>query len=705
MRAPQEFRRRRIAVWRFLVVVLAPALVALLFPVSGTASASSSSPSTLALTGQFPAVVTKASGLTVGVSVRSALPADQLGIAVTLFDKAQYVDTFEQTLQGSPAGLGVMSGTSQAIPLSTFERQADGGSFDISLPVSAPGVAGNPSSPRRGTLLQLSCSPGQCAGVYPLLVSLTNLNDGETLATFMTYLVLDPPAETAQASRILFAWVMTVGSHPAITATGAGRPAASDTRLVSQLAAASRSYPSVPLNLNVVPQFVEGLALDKRSPTSAAALSSLRAFARSPSRFEMIPAPFTNVNLSGLRESGLASDTVLQLTEGRATLRKYLGTAGQTNEFAALTPIAGRIAAGLASAGVNSLVVPSDSVVPAAPANVVYAALSPFVVRNVGVEAVASEYGLQMHLGGSGNAVLRANQLLANLAELFFQVPNSRKGVTLLCPAGWSPGSSFLDTVMAGLAGNPLVKAATVSELFGIAPGAAGGASLLRTRSLEGSSASPPLPEPSIGTGRAQLLAVSSIMPSATTTTSRLTEAYLLSETAGITEAQRAAYLSEISGALRRTAELLSPPFGHTVTLTSLNAKVPLTIVSRASVPIYVKIALSSPELGFTRVHSFTVRLLPHTNIVPVELTARTSGDFPLEIQVLAPAGSYLLLSGRVTIRSTAISGVAVAISVAALAFLVIWWSRSIMKRRRKLHRERGALLAAGGRGGNPEGV
>jgi hypothetical protein len=48
------------------------------------------------------------------------------------------------------------------------------------------------------------------------------------------------------------------------------------------------------------------------------------------------------------------------------------------------------------------------------------------------------------------------------------------------------------------------------------------------------------------------------------------------------------------------------------------------------------------------------------------------------------------------TIRSTAISGVAVALSIGAAAFLVVWWMRSILTKRRKKHKQRGAALAAG---------
>ncbi len=50
---------------------------------------------------------------------------------------------------------------------------------------------------------------------------------------------------------------------------------------------------------------------------------------------------------------------------------------------------------------------------------------------------------------------------------------------------------------------------------------------------------------------------------------------------------------------------------------------------------------------------------------------------------VTTQSGAFSLASGNLTIRSTAISGVAVALTVGAGLFLVVWWARSVLKRRR----------------------
>ncbi len=77
-----------------------------------------------------------------------------------------------------------------------------------------------------------------------------------------------------------------------------------------------------------------------------------------------------------------------------------------------------------------------------------------------------------------------------------------------------------------------------------------------------------------------------------------------------------------------------------------------------------------------------------------IQLLARSSGDLPLRLVVSAPNG-VPLQAGDLTIRSTAISGVAVGLSFGAVAFLVVWWLRAIVQKRRRKHRLRGAALAA----------
>ena len=61
----------------------------------------------------------------------------------------------------------------------------------------------------------------------------------------------------------------------------------------------------------------------------------------------------------------------------------------------------------------------------------------------------------------------------------------------------------------------------------------------------------------------------------------------------------------------------------------------------------------------------------------------RSSGAFPLQIDVMTPDGQRRLATSRYTVRSTAVSGAGLVLSVGAGAFLVLWWARHWHRTRR----------------------
>jgi hypothetical protein len=62
---------------------------------------------------------------------------------------------------------------------------------------------------------------------------------------------------------------------------------------------------------------------------------------------------------------------------------------------------------------------------------------------------------------------------------------------------------------------------------------------------------------------------------------------------------------------------------------------------------------------------------------------ARTSGAFPLVVTMQSPDGSLIVGHTRLTVRSTAASGVGLLLSAAAGIFLLVWWGRHVLRGRR----------------------
>ena len=71
------------------------------------------------------------------------------------------------------------------------------------------------------------------------------------------------------------------------------------------------------------------------------------------------------------------------------------------------------------------------------------------------------------------------------------------------------------------------------------------------------------------------------------------------------------------------------------------------------------------------------------TTRIDIPVRARATGAFPLLIDVRTPDGRRSLSTSRYTVRSTAVSGVGLLLSVGAGVFLTVWWARHWRRTRR----------------------
>ncbi len=682
------------------LLILSCAAAGLSFRVPASAAAASGSPSgAITLTEQTP-WVTSTAGIHLTVSVTSDVPRADLGLSVTLWSQATDRSYFEESLTGDTAGFTPIDQPA-LLPLTNKGLLDAAGEATMDLPVSAPGLPGRArSAPRDGALLSIPCTTS-CPGVYPLQVSLEDVENAATLSSFMTYLVLAP---NEASSPLRFAWVLPVGTAPATSPKGRAAPARADRVEISELEAALSANPSVSVSIALYPQLVEALesgagrstTTSGKTPASGQAASGGRRTATADrnalvalrrlaglSNAQIESETFTPVDVAGVAGANLAGELQDQFAAARRT-DAAAGIATAKGEFAATTALGSRAASLLESDGVSHIVVPSNSV-EAPPADWEFPAWAPFLVKGTSIVADASDYYLEQHLESGANPVLRANQLLADLADLYFAAPEEIRGVSLLAPAGWHPSTQFLSVVMNGLASSRVIKTVTQSQLFSQVPPGSAEPPLLFRKLHATIPSDDNLPGAAIRTARTGLGALSSLVPKDPSLVNELNHLLLLSESAGLTLAERQAYLTPVTKRLGTLGTKISLPIGRTITVTSLSARVPVSIYSRATTPLHVKLWLSSPspELSF-RHKMFQVVLEPRNNTVEIQLKARTSGDFPLVLRVTTAAVGVSLGTGRLLIRSTAISGVAVGLTAGAGAFLLLWWSRSALKRRRK---------------------
>ena len=81
------------------------------------------------------------------------------------------------------------------------------------------------------------------------------------------------------------------------------------------------------------------------------------------------------------------------------------------------------------------------------------------------------------------------------------------------------------------------------------------------------------------------------------------------------------------------------------------------------------------------------VTLTAETTRVSLNVRTRASGDSPIDVTVSAPDEQLIIGRTRVTIRSTAFSGVGIVLSVGAGTFLALRWLRHAVAVRRDRRR------------------
>jgi hypothetical protein len=682
-----------------LVVLVALALATTSIGFSCPAGAQALPKGAITLTSQDPWVQSSSVPVRLGLSVRSPIPAKDLLVDLALYtepDQSALASRYEfdATATGQLAGLNQLA----LITFSLRSITEAHGSADIY--VGGTELSGRvPPKVSPNKVFELPCPPryGGCGGVYPLQVSLVDVLTGQpvTVDSFTTYLIV-VPSKIAPQERLRFSFVVPVGAPVALAP--AGRPTVSSETIsrIETIAHAEASWPEAPLTVDVYGQSLLALA---RSPDHAKLVDTLAS-----ERGTIVDGPFSAVNPTRLIRAGLEDDLANQFDRGNKVFAKVLHVSASSRVYIATSPIGVHGLEALAADGISRIVVPESnlqSLPSAGPAAMQwpYTLSAPFRIQGSTVKGLQADPGLAAHLNGSGNSALRAQQLLADLAELYFDSPDYQqpRGVALVAPQSWAPDAVFLSATLRGLASSPIVTTVPIGRLFQTVPrglcqqppsvvtgcSAAVRSILNPTLSADGS-----ITSGQVQAARGQLAELSSIIPGDTATINNLDDAILLAETAGIDPSIRQAYLSAPLAMMDRLGSELSLPPGRTVTVTSSSARFPIAITSGSRTPLQVILAVSGANL--TSSTDMKVVLKRGTTSFIVRVGTRTSGDSNLQLQLLSPTGRLELAHAQFTIRSTAISGVAIALTAGAGAFLLFWWFRSASRRRRRHAARRG---------------
>jgi Family of unknown function (DUF6049) len=627
----------------------------------------------LTLTQQTPWVTAAQPWFNLGLGVNEPVQdASSLHASLTFYSRVVDGSQFQQSLGSTPQKDVLLR--MPDVPVESVDGHLVASACVTVLPDTdvTPPASGPEACAGGGTPIYLGCTPlnGTCGGVYPVSVAL--VRQGSTVARFTTFLTYEEPSAEGNDGPLRVATVLPVGSGS-----------------VATMASALAAHRGVATTLAVSPRAVEQV-LRSRNRVGLLALGQLASLDSA----EVLDQPYVPVNVAALTEAGIAGEIQAQFTRGDtflhlAGLRPTAGPwADVVSSFS--QGDAADLASGLQVAGASQLVLDDADLAQGSRSNYTFA--QPFdldVGHGPDVPTVATDTTLGSRFTAEpGDPVLEAEQLLAGLSWVHYEDAflTDHRGVVVTPPQGWQASTPFVDTLLTGLIGNSALQPVTVQQLFAQVP--VGGNSEPSTRRLQSGPAGHGISHTiaaRIAAARVQLSSYSAAVAGHPTSLTTLSDALLASEARSLSPSRRDAALDTFGRDFAVQLDQITLATERTVTFTSKTAPIPITVRSDAPYPVHVVISLASDKFLFPNGSSQSLTLDRATTSVRMVAEARTSGDrLPIDVTLRTPDGQLILARTVLTVHSTAISLVGVALTVLAGAVLLAWWVRTWHKSRRR---------------------
>ena len=150
----------------------------------------------------------------------------------------------------------------------------------------------------------------------------------------------------------------------------------------------------------------------------------------------------------------------------------------------------------------------------------------------------------------------------------------------------------------------------------------------------------------------------------------------------------RVAAITTVDAELRSAFEGVRLSGQTDLNLTSRQGTLPVTIENANGYPVDVVVRLRSDRLAFPEGETLPVTVEEDILRIDVPVEALATGSVPVFVEVWTPDDRVRLDARQLNVRSTAVSGVGLVISLGALLVLVVWWGRNWRSTRRTRHVE-----------------
>ena len=519
-------------------------------------------------------------------------------------------------------------------------------------------------------------------GVYPVSVDLLT-DKGSPLDSLLTFVARLPVSR--EFGPIGVAIVLPVGGPPALQADGSTMLDSTTAQSVLSTASVLQAHAGIPLTLSPTAETVDAL--------DASTGDELR---KAVAGRQLSLTPYVPLHPSEWLVAGLEPELTREFDTGVAGIRDHLAPPDTSSHVAddQLTPDAARW---LRDRGVRLMVVPESGLAPLDERVFNRTLTQPFRLTAVeGVQAAVADAALSAHAGETGDPILDANHLVADLAVLYFDDPPAKRAAVVAF-GEQSVEPQLLDALLGALTGatNRILQPMTLTTMFASAtPAGSRGETSGRGTPLE-RTLTPASGEnlfafaAAMQPTEADLDSYRGMVAADNPRPDEFERRTLVAGAADHSASEQLEYLDAVRGSIQAEAAKVQPPPRQTINFTARDGVVSITMRNTTGYPVNVVLQLEGEKLEFPGHENgvVAVTLTDETTRVSLDVHTRASGDSSLDITVTSPDGQLVIGRTRVTVRSTAFSGVGVILSVGAGTFLALWWLRHAVAARRERRR------------------
>jgi hypothetical protein len=529
-------------------------------------------------------------------------------------------------------------------------------------------------------------------GVYPVKVEL--VNTGIASGSFVTWLVA-VDTRTSFEKKLSVALVLSAVADPIRLPDGSDDP-----RVVAQLKPGGRldkiatvlsRTGGLRFSLAAGPETMESWKrLGKRDRKMATTFKALSRVANRSST-EMLPATYVPIDSAVIEGAGLGDHLPQQYTAGTSALVAAFGanlTTSVQSAFIDPVPTSDAVVNGLRSMLYDRVAVRDEALIPVTHR---FSPAQAFVLDTTGGEsrAVATAPFIESLFNGPDPAALRAQRVVAALAEVAYESPAIARGVVIAPPARWNPDLRTMRAVIDAVRTLPLVQSATLDDLLGTISNEQALGTNVQRRLVPATPAAAPVDPDEYNATATELAAYRAVVGATDPVVIRGEAGLLTALSTTITPERAHAELTQIDQAVHSFSNGIRADEKR-ITLTSRRAAVPLSFENtlEPARDVKVRVHLESAKLLFPNGSDQSVTLKPGSNTIRFTVEARASGTFPMTISVTSPDGRLAFGPPvRVSVRSAVFGGWAVGLTVAALIFLAGWWANHFRRSRRNRRR------------------